>query len=49
MDCYKFLGTPLKVHYVMAIKKLSLNAWHLSVGFWGEFSSNGKLFFKIKI
>jgi hypothetical protein len=33
----------------MAIKKLSLNAWHLSVGFWGEFSSNEKLFFKIKI
>jgi hypothetical protein len=24
MDCYKFLGTPLKVHYVMTIQKLSM-------------------------
>jgi hypothetical protein len=24
MDSYKFLGTPLKVHYVIAIQKLSM-------------------------
>jgi hypothetical protein len=24
MECYKFLGTPLKAHYVMAIQKLSM-------------------------
>jgi len=24
MDCYMFLGTPLKVHYVMVIQKLSM-------------------------
>jgi hypothetical protein len=24
MDCYKFLGTPLKVHYVMVIQELSM-------------------------
>jgi hypothetical protein len=24
MDCYIFLGTPLKVHYVMTIQKLSM-------------------------
>ncbi len=24
MDCYKFLGTHLKVHYVMVIQKLSM-------------------------
>ncbi len=24
MDCYKFFGTPLKVHHIMAIQKLSM-------------------------
>jgi hypothetical protein len=24
MDCYKFLETPLKVHYVLVIQKLSM-------------------------
>jgi hypothetical protein len=24
MDCYRFLGTFLKVHYIMAIQKLSM-------------------------
>jgi hypothetical protein len=24
MDCYRFLGAPLKVHYAMVIQKLSM-------------------------
>ncbi len=31
MDYYKFLGTPLKVHHVMAIQKLSMNSYNVVI------------------